>query len=599
MRTKIPIMPLFCFLLAAASAPAQDILDAVKLNDLNRIKAIIQADPQAVHGKDNRDCTPLHWACDGGNPETVSLLIANGADLKARDTDGDTPLHWAAVKGNASIVEILIKKGADIESRNEEQQTPFMVVARNTGNVEIGKLLLHHGADIQPHDNAGYMPLNWSAVFGHRDFIDFLLDHGSGFDSRGGKDLEMLRLAARVGSVRLFKLVVEKSDHLFAAGSVDSETMRWAVAGGSVEIVEMLLAKNVPVKDEAYSDGWGPLHLAARNGHSAMVEFLAKKGFALDQRTPLGKSAYNIAADAGKKDVMQLLLKLGGSPAAQQFPELKGPYLGQTPPGNKAEVFGPDIISANHSSVTIAPDGKEIYWQSAAERVIWMIKMQNGRWTMPEAVPFSLAVKGKYIDDVPMITPDGKKMFFTSTRPVGPDLPRKENIWHANRTTDGWSEPRPLGAEVNGMSLHWQVSVANSGTLYFGGLGDGKHSGNWDIYCSKLVNGKYAQPFNMGPVINSSALEGMPFIAPDESYIIFGRQTVTAGTVYNGLYISFKGRNGQWLAPISLGPYTNQGACPSISPDGKYLFYLAGDGGAGIRWMAAGFIAELRPKEIN
>ncbi|HSQ36154.1 MAG TPA: ankyrin repeat domain-containing protein, partial [Candidatus Binatia bacterium] len=148
MKTNFFISTFICLLLVAAAAPAQDILDAVKLNDLSRIRAIIEADPQAVHSKDKRDCTPLHWACDGGNAETVGLLIANGAKLMARDADGDTPLHWAAVKGNASIVEILIEKGAAIESRNAGQQTPFMVVARNTGNVEIGKLLIHHGADI-------------------------------------------------------------------------------------------------------------------------------------------------------------------------------------------------------------------------------------------------------------------------------------------------------------------------------------------------------------------------------------------------------------------------------------------------------------------
>jgi hypothetical protein len=289
--------------------------------------------------------------------------------------------------------------------------------------------------------------------------------------------------------------------------------------------------------------------------------------------------------------MMQLILKLGGSSAPQQFPLLKGPYLGQTPPGSEPKVFAPDIISTYHSSITIAPDGKEIYWQSGTERIIWMTKMQNHQWTLPEAVPFSKQVKGKSIDDVPCLSPDGKKMFFTSTRPIGADSSGKENIWYADRTARGWSEPKPLNAEVNEMTLHWQVSVANSGTLYFGG--------NGDIYCSRLAKDKYEKPANMGPVINGSTLEGMPFIAPDESYIIFGRQRGTAGTVYNGFCISFKGKDGQWLPPTSLEKYTSQGVCPSISSDGKYFFYLGGEGGAGIRWLDAKFIAELKPKDLR
>lgn len=240
MRTKISILLFACSLLVATAAPTQEILDAVKRNDLSRVKAIIQTDSQAVNCKDNRDCTPLHWACDGGNLEIAGFLIANGAVLMARDADGDTPLHWAAVKGNIQIVKILLEKGADIENRNTDQQTPFLAVARNTGNVEMGKLLVQHGADINTRDIASYMPLNWSAFFGHKEFVDFLLDQGAGFDSSGGKDLEMLRFAARGGAVRLFNQVVEKSKNLFAEESVNEETMRWAVAGGSVDIVKML-----------------------------------------------------------------------------------------------------------------------------------------------------------------------------------------------------------------------------------------------------------------------------------------------------------------------------------------------------------------------
>ncbi len=126
-----------------------------------------------------------------------------------------------------------------------------------------------------------------------------------------------------------------------------------------------------------------------------------------------------------------------------------------------------------------------MYWQSSTDRVIWMTKMQDGRWTLPEAVPFSLAVKGKYIDDVPCISPDGEKMFFTSTRPIGADSSAKENIWFAERTAGGWSEPTPLNAEVNEMNLHWQVSLANSGTLYFAALAGDSYGGNSDIYYSR------------------------------------------------------------------------------------------------------------------
>ncbi len=125
------------------------------------------------------------------------------------------------------------------------------------------------------------------------------------------------------------------------------------------------------------------------------------------------------------------------------------------------------------------------------------------------------------MDDNPFITPDGQKMFFTSSR-SGSVSEAKENIWFAERTSTGWSEPKPVCVEVNAMQLHWGISVSNSGTLYFGGIAQNNY-GRSDIYYSKLVNGVYSKPVNIGDEINTEDTDHCPYIAPDESYIIFSR----------------------------------------------------------------------------
>ena len=52
------------------------------------------------------------------------------------------------------------------------------------------------------------------------------------------------------------------------------------------------------------------------------------------------------------------------------FPVLKGPYLGQTPPGMKAEIFAPGIISTgfNEHGISFTNDGKELYF-----RFFWVL----------------------------------------------------------------------------------------------------------------------------------------------------------------------------------------------------------------------------------
>jgi Tol biopolymer transport system component len=112
--------------------------------------------------------------------------------------------------------------------------------------------------------------------------------------------------------------------------------------------------------------------------------------------------------------------------------------------------------------------------------------------------------------------------------------------------------------------------------------------GRGDIYYSKLVNGEYTKPVNLGSTINSQGLDHCPYIAPDESYLIFSRMDNTGA----GFYISFRNKDGQWQQPARLDGEL-EGVCPTVSPDGKYFFYSSD----GIYWMDAKIIEELSPKE--
>lgn len=610
------------FLFAASSLlAAQEIVDAVKNNDLVQVRALIEKDASRIQWKDPAGNTLLHHAAIQGSVAMVGLLLLKGADINAANVQLNTPLHEAIINRNKEaaraliergsdlekknilkktplhlaalytrkgkdLVELLIAKGAVIDSRDDYQRTPFLLVARQTGNVELGALLLKHGADINAQDRYGDMPLNLAAWRGFKGFIDLLLDHGADFDTTRGMAVRMLRFAADCGSVRLFNVVLQKDNNLLASEQANRETMRRAIAGGSIEIVKILLAKNIPIPAEANGYGWTPMHDAAMNGHASMVVFLAEKGVGVNTRTLSGKSPYNLAEENDHKEALQALSALKAETGPERFPELEESYLGQAVPGNAPRLFAPDIVSSpngddNHGGITFTPDGNEIYWN--CKKRIWGTKLHHGKWTIPEPVSFS---KTDFNDDNPFITPDGKKMFFTSFRPLG-SSEGKENIWYSERTASGWSEPRPVSPEVNAMRLHWGISVSSSGTLYFGGTGQDDH-GRGDIYCSRSVNGEYTKPVNLGPIVNSQVLDHCPYIAPDESSLIFSRMDNTGA----GFYICFKNKNGQWEPPSRLDGEL-EGVCPIISPDGKYFFFSSD----GIYWMDAKIIEKSRAKE--
>ncbi len=278
------------------------------------------------------------------------------------------------------------------------------------------------------------------------------------------------------------------------------------------------------------------------------------------------------------------------------FSVLTGPYLGQTPPVDKPLLFARGIVSTdagNHSSPAFSPDGKEMYW-SMGEK-IWFTRLENDRWTKPEML--SMCKGDSYMYDNPFISTDGKRLLFTSTRPVdGIHKESKSNIWYAEKTSSGWTDPRSVGSEVNAVPLHWSISVSDSGTLCFQSQEAGGETprGIGDIHYSKLVNGKYVKPVRFGPAINTPATETCPHIAPDESYIVFTRFDET-DVKNTGIFISYRDKSGEWLPAVMAEGGTKEkgGLSPRISPDGKYLFYVNG----GTWWMPARFIETLRPKE--
>lgn len=86
-----------------------------------------------VNARDERGSTPLHWAETAG---LASLLIGQGAEVESRDVDGCTPLHVAARVGRPDVVRLLIARGADVKAR-AHGRTPLDYAERNADDGEI------------------------------------------------------------------------------------------------------------------------------------------------------------------------------------------------------------------------------------------------------------------------------------------------------------------------------------------------------------------------------------------------------------------------------------------------------------------------------
>jgi len=288
----------------------------------------------------------------------------------------------------------------------------------------------------------------------------------------------------------------------------------------------------------------------------------------------------------------------------KDFPVLKGPYLGQKPPGDIPIPFLSDIFKNVHTSLAFSPDAKQVYWKEMGNNKLLYMEEVNGVWTAPKTAPFNTLF---YRQDVPFFSPDGKKLFFISTKPQRwYQFYSDEGIWYVEKKNGRWKSPKNVGSEINGIYMHWQFSVSAKGTIYFAGSVDENHK-IWSIYKSSFKDSKYDKPEKLDNTINTISTPMVyaqlcPYISPDESYIIYsglGRDDAI-GNRHN-LYISYKTKSNTWTSSINLSKLFNlkgNTLCPIVSPDGKYLFFMNG-GQDGIRWVDAKFIEELRPKDLE
>jgi hypothetical protein len=332
----------------------------------------------------------------------------------------------------------------------------------------------------------------------------------------------------------------------------------------------------------------------------AVARTLLVRGAELDARSLSGETPYNTAVAVGREEMARFLAAAGASTEPRRFPVLEGPYLGQTPPPAGAEPapFALDIVSTHrfqHGTIAFSPDGTEAYWSTElalpdsgyARGMIVFSHVVNGRWSEPAPAPFS---RLGWSDDVPTFAPDGERLFFLSTRLAGAEEGgQAERIWYVTRQPQGWSEPRIIEGGPNTLDLHWQFSVAADGSIYSPGDGD--------IYMSRLVDGVYQAPENLGAPVNSDADEGAPFIAPDQSYLIFMRFRHEENIGGPDLWISFRNESGGWTVPLNLGESVNSAEsdiCPIISHDGRYLFFNSARAGDDDNyWASARFIENL------
>jgi ankyrin repeat protein len=222
----------------------------------------------------------LHRACHSQNAAGVRsiLRIGNDPNEKTR-TEGWTPLWIAACYGNLEISKLLLDAGANVNARNRQGSTPLRE-ASLLGATELVRLLLQHGADtalgtLEFADS----PIIAAASKGHTETVNALLENGADVNAQASGGWCALHYAFLVKSKELVTLIFDT-------------------------------CPNVDVNPSTLA-GVRPLHLAAIPGFSELASELIDRGAEIDAIDNGGLTALRVAVEHGQLETVKMLISRG------------------------------------------------------------------------------------------------------------------------------------------------------------------------------------------------------------------------------------------------------------------------------------------------
>jgi hypothetical protein len=262
----------------------------------------------------------------------------------------------------------------------------------------------------------------------------------------------------------------------------------------------------------------------------------------------------------------------------EQFPIFESPYFGQTPPGMVPQRFASGFLSTAGYDLTptFSPALDEVFFgrrptEEGSDNKIYYSRMVNGRWQRPALASFSSGS----VEYEAQFSVDGESLYFN----------RGKMMFSSRRTDTGWSEARAIDPPADeGMC----IAAARNGTLYF----TAARNRTYGIFRSRYVEGRYQVPEIVIP------MAAHPWVAPDESYLVFDKYAFTKGVQTSKLFVSFRQKDGGWSDPVELGKDINTTGTEliaKVSPDGKFLFFQRKvDGNTDIFWVDAQAIEKVK-----
>ena len=282
----------------------------------------------AMTEEDSDGNTPLTLAVQAGNSEAVNVFMTDcecGTFINSPNNQGESPIHFASRSGDTDTLALLLDNGAKIDETNSMLQTPLYLAAANAKdnakyakfhsqdceNVDVVKMLIDRGSDLDKWDVDGYTPVMIAGLKGHYNVVQLLVQSGARLDIQDKNDHTFFHICAEYGQHKIIKMVIQEKEEALSLlktnDQYDNTPLHLAAEKGREETVQELLHRKYKIEvDNKNEDESTPCHLAATNGHVAVLRLLLQKDpnaiFDKDEddNTPLHLAAANRQSEAVK-----------------------------------------------------------------------------------------------------------------------------------------------------------------------------------------------------------------------------------------------------------------------------------------------------------
>lgn len=262
-------------------------------------------------------------------------------------------------------------------------------------------------------------------------------------------------------------------------------------------------------------------------------------------------------------------------------------------PDTSPKIFLQGIVSKDSLDFgsAFSPGHQSFYFARSENKksAIYVTHWDGNLWSKPQKTSFN-EPNSSFAD--PAFAPDGKLYFISNRLKDALDTTLDYDIWYVSLLpNDSWTKPENL-KNINSDSDEYYVSFSKNGNLYFSSSRKGGF-GEEDIYISKLIEGVYTTPINLGANINTEKSEYDPGISANEDYLIFASSGRTDALGKADLYGSKTDNTHKWQKAINLGQSISTNTrdyCSYFTPDGKYFFFSSeGD----IKWVETQAVINL------